>query len=39
MTAAGERIIGVELESLNAPVLRKPVDVAKLAQLVARHVQ
>jgi CheY-like chemotaxis protein len=39
MTAAGERIIGVELDSLNVPVLRKPVDVANLARVVARHFQ
>jgi len=37
MTAAGDRIIGVELESLNVPVLRKPVDVANLAQVISRH--
>ena len=37
MTAASERIIGVELASLNVPVLSKPVDVASLAQVVARH--
>jgi CheY-like chemotaxis protein len=37
MTAAGERIIGVDLESLNVPVLRKPLDVVNLAQVVARH--
>src|SRR4051812_45768779 len=35
MTAAGERIIGVELESLNVPVLRKPLDIANIAELVA----
>ena len=35
MTAAGERIIGVDLESLNVPVLKKPVDVATLAQVLA----
>jgi CheY-like chemotaxis protein len=37
MTAAGDRIIGVEVESLNVPVLRKPVDVANLAQVISRH--
>ena len=37
MTAAGGRIIGVDLESLNVPVLRKPVDLASLAQILARH--
>ena len=37
MTAAGDRIIGVELDSLNVPVLRKPVDVANLAQVISRH--
>jgi hypothetical protein len=38
MTAAGERIIGVDMESLNLPVLRKPVDVANLSEVLARHV-
>jgi len=37
MTAAGDRIIGVELESLNLPVLKKPVDVEDLAQMLARY--
>jgi CheY-like chemotaxis protein len=37
MTAAGERLIGVDLESLNVPVLRKPVDIASLGRLLARH--
>ena len=37
MTAAGERIIGVDLETLNVPVLRKPVDIRSLAQVLARH--
>jgi len=37
MTAAGDRIIGVELDSLNVPVLRKPVDVVNLAQVISRH--
>jgi CheY-like chemotaxis protein len=37
MTAAGERIIGVELESLNVSILTKPVDIATLAQVLARH--
>jgi len=37
MTAAGDRIIGVELESLNLPVLKKPVDVGDLAQMLARY--
>ena len=37
MTAAGDKIIGVELETLNVPVLTKPVDVANLAEMVARY--
>jgi len=37
MTGAGDRIIGVDLESLNLPVLKKPVDVADLAQMLARY--
>ena len=37
MTAAGENIFGLQLESLNVPVLRKPVDLASLTQLLARH--
>ena len=37
MTAVGERIIGVDLETLNVPVLRKPVDIASLVQVLARH--
>jgi CheY-like chemotaxis protein len=37
MTAAGDRIIGVDLNSLNVPVLRKPVDLASLEQFLARH--
>jgi CheY-like chemotaxis protein len=37
MTAAGDRIIGAELEGLNLPVLKKPVDVADLAQVLARY--
>ena len=37
MTAAGERIIGVDLDSLKLPVLRKPVDVASLSAMLARH--
>src|SRR4051794_39456225 len=36
MTAAGEKIIGVELESLNVLVLKKPLDVADLAEVVGR---
>jgi two-component system, chemotaxis family, chemotaxis protein CheY len=37
MTAEGQRIIGVDLESLDVPVLKKPVDVARLAQVLAEH--
>jgi CheY-like chemotaxis protein len=37
MTAEGQRIIGVDLESLNVRVLKKPVDIASLAQVVAEH--
>jgi len=37
MTAAGDRIMGVDVESLNVPVLRKPVDIATLVQVLARH--
>ena len=37
MTAAGDNIFGLELESLNVPVLRKPVDLASLTELLARH--
>lgn len=37
MTAVGERIIGVDLETLNVPVLRKPVDIASLVQVLARQ--
>ena len=37
MTAAGDKIIGLELESLNVPVLTKPLDVANLAEMVARY--
>jgi two-component system chemotaxis response regulator CheY len=34
-TAAGDRIIGVDLETLGVPVLRKPLDVGSLAQALA----
>lgn len=37
MTAAGDRIIGVDVDRLNVPVLRKPVDIATLAQLLAKY--
>jgi CheY-like chemotaxis protein len=37
MTAAGENIFGRELESLNVSVLTKPVDLARLAEVLARH--
>jgi CheY-like chemotaxis protein len=37
MTADGQRIIGVDLESLDVRVLRKPVDIASLAQVLAEH--
>ena len=39
MTAEGQQIIGVDLDSLNVRVLKKPVDIASLAQVVARHCQ
>jgi CheY-like chemotaxis protein len=37
MTAAGDRIIGVDVESLNVPVLRKPVEIGSLVQVLARQ--
>ena len=37
MTAGGDRVIGVDLESLNVPILTKPVELGSLAQLLARH--
>lgn len=37
MTAAGENIFGPELESLNVSVLTKPVDLSRLAEVLARH--
>jgi CheY-like chemotaxis protein len=37
MTAAGERIVGVQLDSLNVQILEKPVDIPSLAQVLARH--
>jgi two-component system, chemotaxis family, chemotaxis protein CheY len=37
MTAEGQRIIGVDLESLDVRVLKKPVDIASLAQVLAEH--
>jgi len=37
MTAVGDRIIGVDLATLMVPVLTKPVDVASLLQVLARH--
>ena len=37
MTAADDRIIGVDVECLNVPVLRKPVDLETLAQLLAKY--
>jgi CheY-like chemotaxis protein len=37
MTGAGDRIVGVDLESLNVPILRKPVDIASLEQILAHH--
>jgi CheY-like chemotaxis protein len=37
MTAAGDRIIGVDVESLNVPVLRKPVEIGSLVQVLARR--
>ena len=37
MTAAGDRIIGVDLESLDVRVLKKPLDIASLAQVLAEH--
>ena len=35
MTAAGDRIMGVDLDSLNVPVLRKPLDIGSLARVLA----
>jgi CheY-like chemotaxis protein len=37
MTAGGERIVGVDLETLNVAVLSKPVDIASLVQVLAEH--
>jgi CheY-like chemotaxis protein len=37
MTAGGDRIIGLDLESLHVPVLVKPVDIASLQQMLVRH--
>jgi CheY-like chemotaxis protein len=37
MTAEGQRIIGVDLESFDVRVLKKPVDIASLAEVVAEH--
>ena len=37
MTAAGDRIIGVDLESLNIPVLRKPLEIGTLARVLAQQ--
>lgn len=37
MTAAGENILGLELESLHLPILRKPVDLGSLAHVLARY--
>jgi two-component system, chemotaxis family, chemotaxis protein CheY len=37
MTAAGDRIIGVDVEGLNVPVLRKPLDIAALAEVLAKY--
>jgi CheY-like chemotaxis protein len=37
MTAAGDRIIGVDVQSLNVPVLRKPVEIGSLVQVLARQ--
>jgi DNA-binding response OmpR family regulator len=36
MTAADDRIIGLDVGSLNVPVLRKPVDLGTLAQVLAK---
>ena len=35
MTAANDRIFGVDVESLKVPVLRKPVDLETLARVLA----
>ena len=37
MTGAGDRIIGVDLKSLKVPILRKPVDIESLQQMLVRH--
>jgi hypothetical protein len=37
LTADGQRIIGVDLESLDVRVLKKPVDIVSLAQVLAEH--
>jgi CheY-like chemotaxis protein len=37
MTAQGQHIIGVDLESLRVPILQKPVDIARLAKVLAEH--
>jgi len=35
MTAASDRIVGVDVDSLNVPVLKKPVDPETLARVLA----
>jgi len=35
MTAANDRIVGVDVKSLNVPVLKKPVDLESLVRVLA----
>lgn len=37
MTAANDRIVGVEVESLNVPIIRKPADLPTLMQVLADY--
>ena len=37
MTAANDRILGVEVESLNVPIIRKPADLPSLMQVLADY--
>jgi CheY-like chemotaxis protein len=37
MTAANDRIVGVEVASLNVPVIRKPADLPGLMQVLADY--
>jgi CheY-like chemotaxis protein len=39
MTAATDRLVGLSLDSLDVPLLRKPIDAEALTQLLARQSQ